>query len=207
MFSADPTLMSKGVLMRGAVLFLLALGCAPESQVAESLVSTPETPAQNDDDTLIDDEVDEVVEDTRVCDDFVTDPHNACDGHDDFTMTLLEAADADGDGDWEAGEQMVFTVRFESAGEHMAYPGMFVDGPGDLVKDETFPTQQAAQWYGIDEDMYYDVDFAFTADEAAAGKTAEFVFTAMALNCANQDPQWSDCPHPTPLLVEEAIVE
>lgn len=137
-------------------------------------------------------------EDTLVCEDFVTEPHNACGGHEDFSLSLVDAVDADGDGVWSVGEELVVTLEFRSAAEWMNYPGVLAEA--DAAVTGLPADGDAYWWYGVFADDGYDVEFRLTLDEAAGDEVA-LLFTVGALNCVDNEFEGWECPTPTPMWV------
>ncbi len=127
-------------------------------------------------DDPVEDAVDDVA-DSRTCEDFVTSPHNACDGHADFSLDVVSEGWTD--------DGYEVTVSFHSQVEWMNYPGVLLEGD-DFIN----------WWYGIFAGDTYEA--TFIAPEGAD----EMVFTAGALNCQDNMGDGWQCPVPGQLIVE-----
>ena len=180
--------------MRPLFLFLLPLiGCDTAIPIDDA--ETPGVEATEDrDDDRADDPQDAV--ETPTCADFLTPPHNLCDGHGDFELTVVDVIDADGDGLWAEAETLTVRVELYSAVEHMAYPGVLAGGSEGVV-----PDAPEWWWYGIFADTSYEVDLTFVRDRAV-GSSAEIVLTVGALNCAGNLQFGNACPQPGPVVLE-----
>ncbi len=170
-------------------------------------VDAPYSPGDDNpgDDPAVDEPVtdDPGTDDPLGCEDFVTTPHNACGGHEDFSLSVVDVSDADGDGLWSPGEELTVAIDFHSAAEWMNYPGVL--GESDAAITGLPAEGDAYWWYGVTAGDSYQVEFVLTLDEAPAAAEVELLFTVGALNCVDNDFEGWECPTPTPMFLDVPV--
>ena len=133
-------------------------------------------------------------------------PDNRCDGEELLGLDLIAVSDADGDGRWEAGEELTVQVEFYTTNtegeDHINYPRVFVDGTESVV--ESSDSLNGVGWfYAIMPGEPIPLTYILTARDDASGET-ELVFTVGAMNCEGNE-SWGACPTPSPLFIQLAV--
>ena len=130
-------------------------------------------------------------------------PHNTCDGEEMLGLDLVSIRDANGDGVWSQGEELMVNLELFSTHDvddgWINYPGVFVDPPEGAEQAGFLSGEQAVTWfYGIWNDSSYPVTAVLVAHETVE-PGSEIIFTVGSLNCIERG--WHDCPVPSPLRV------